>query len=183
MVMPARDESHTGEAVRESLGLSESEVLVRLLEYAREEATEVTRIEDANILVSGGRGIGGPEGFKMLQELADAIGGSVSGSRATVDQGWIPQQRQVGQTGKTVRPKLYLACGISGAIQHLVGMQTSDVIVAINRDPNAAIFGVATYGVVGDVREIVPALTVACKERLAAAGGQEARARRAGEGE
>jgi len=167
MAMPARDQAHVGETIGEPLGLRESEVLVRILGYVREEATEVTRIEDANILISGGRGVGGPEGFAVLQELADAIGGCVSGSRAAVDQGWIPHERQVGQTGKTVRPKLYLACGISGAIQHLVGMQTADVIVAINRDPNAAIFGVATYGVVGDVREIVPALTRACKERLA----------------
>jgi electron transfer flavoprotein alpha subunit len=168
MPMPPRDDSHTGTVVREPLGLRESEVLTKLVEYVREETTGVTRIEDANILVSGGRGIGGPEGFKMLQELADAIGGVVSGSRATVDKGWISSDRQVGQTGKTVRPKLYIACAISGAIQHLVGMQTSDVIIAINRDPNAPIFGVATCGIVGDVREIVPALTRACKEKLGA---------------
>jgi electron transfer flavoprotein alpha subunit len=166
MTMPPRDESHTGVIVREQLGLAESEVLVRLLAYAREEAGEVTRIEDANVLISGGRGLGGPDGFGMLQQLADAIGGCVSGSRAAVDQGWIKHERQVGQTGKTVRPKLYIACGISGAIQHLVGMQTADVIVAINRDPNAPIFGVATVGVVGDVNEIVPALTRACIARL-----------------
>jgi electron transfer flavoprotein alpha subunit len=168
MPMPARDDSRTGTVVREPLGLRESEVLTKLVEYIREESTGVTRIEDADILVSGGRGIGGPEGFKMLQELADAIGGVVSGSRATVDKGWIGAERQVGQTGKTVRPKLYIACAISGAIQHLVGMQTSDVIIAINRDPNAPIFGVATWGLVGDVREIVPALTRACKEKLGA---------------
>jgi electron transfer flavoprotein alpha subunit len=183
MEMPARDESRSGETVREDLGLAEEEVLVRILEYAREEAGEGMRIEDANILVSGGRGMGGPEGFEMLQGLADALGGSVSGSRAAVDQGWIGHGRQVGQTGKTVRPRLYIAAGVSGAIQHLVGMQTSDIIVAINSDPNAAIFGVATYGIVGDVNEIVPALTRAIRTRLPGSTGEPSEASAsAGEG-
>jgi electron transfer flavoprotein alpha subunit len=183
MVMPPRDESRTGAIVREDLGLAEQDVLVQILEYAGEDASEVTRIEDANVLISGGRGLGGPEGFQVLQQLADAIGGCVSGSRAAVDQGWIEQGRQVGQTGKTVRPKLYIACGISGAIQHLVGMQTSDVIIAINRDPNAPIFGVATYGIVGDVYEIVPALTRACIARLPCSlREQQAPSAAAGEG-
>lgn len=174
MAMPVRQEGREGELVREELGLREEEVLVRLLEYVREDQGESTRIEDADILVSGGRGMGGPEGFRVLQELADALGGCVSGSRAAVDQGWIPHDRQVGQTGKTVRPRLYVACGISGAIQHLVGMQTADVIVAINRDPNAAIFGVATVGIVGDVNEVVPALIRAARARGVCAARQEA---------
>jgi electron transfer flavoprotein alpha subunit len=174
MEMPARDESHSDEShssetVQEQLELAEEDVQVRIIEYAREQATEGVRIEDADILISGGRGLGGPEGFDMLRELAEAMGGRVSGSRAAVDQGWIEQERQVGQTGKTVRPKVYIACGISGAIQHLVGMQTSDIIVAINRDPNAAIFNVASYGIVGDVNEVVPALTRACRARLSSA--------------
>ena len=168
MPMPPRDDSHVGETIREPLDLPPEQVVVRLVEYLREDISEVTRIEDADILISGGRGMGGPEGFELLRQMAEAIGGTVSGSRAAVDQGWITQERQVGQTGKTVRPKVYIACGISGAIQHLVGMQTSDVIIAINRDPNAAIFGVATLGVVGDVKEIVPALARACRARLSA---------------
>ncbi len=180
MPMPQRDDTHVGETIREPLGLREEEVAVRLVEYVREDMSEVTRIEDANILVSGGRGMGGPEGFKLLQELAEAMGGTMSGSRAAVDQGWISHERQVGQTGKTVRPKLYVACGISGAIQHLVGMQTADVIIAINRDPNAAIFGVATLGIVGDAKEIVPALTRACRARFG--GRAQAAGAPAGEG-
>ncbi|HUU54034.1 MAG TPA: FAD-binding protein [Armatimonadota bacterium] len=173
MPLPPRDDSRTGEVIREELALAEKDVLVRILEYAREEDVAAVRIEDANILISGGRGLGGPAGFEMLAGLAKAIGGAVSGSRAAVDHGWIDHARQVGQTGKTVRPKLYLACGISGAIQHLVGMETADVIVAINRDPNAPIFGVATYGLVGDVNEIVPALTRAIRTRLPNRGGAD----------
>jgi len=171
MEMPPRDATRTCEVARGRLDLAEDDITVRILEHLRDSDAARVRIEDASILVSGGRGLGGPEGFAMLSALAQALGGGVSGSRAAVDQGWIDHARQVGQTGKTVRPKLYLACGISGAIQHLVGMETSDVIVAINRDPNAPIFGVATYGLVGDVNEIVPALTRAAKARLHAAEG------------
>jgi len=166
MELPARDQSRTGEIIREELELGEHDILLRILQYARTEDSGELRIEDASILVSGGRGLGGPEAVRMLVDLADAIGGAVSGSRAAVDRGWVDHSRQVGQTGKTVRPKLYIACGISGAIQHLVGMETSNVVVAINRDPNAPIFDVADYGIVGDIFEVVPALTRAVKTRL-----------------
>ena len=140
------------------------EIGTELLEVRREEE-EAVNIADADIIVAGGRGLGGPEGFDLLREAAEELDAEVASSRPPVDAGWIPYPRQVGQTGTTVQPKLYLACGISGSVQHRVGMQSSDVIIAINTDAEAPIFEIADYGIVGDYRQVLPALTKKLKER------------------
>ncbi len=135
-----------------------------MVEQAHAES-EGPSIEDADVIVAGGRGLGSPDNFKLVEELAQALGGAVAATRAVVDAGWYPYSTQVGQTGRTVSPKLYVACGISGAIQHKVGMQSSGVIVAINKDPNAPIFDFCDLGVVGDLHEIVPKLTELVRQR------------------
>ncbi len=144
--------------------LEDFSTAARMVEQAHEES-EGPSIEDAEVVVAGGRGLGGPENFTLVEELAKALGGAVGATRAVVDAGWYPYSTQVGQTGKTVAPKLYIACGISGAIQHKVGMQSSGTIVAINKDPNAPIFEFSDLGVVGDVHQVVPKLTELVKQR------------------
>ena len=165
-VMQKKDKVAGAKAVVEEFnpGFTPNANYVEILEIVKE-VSDVVDIQDAKILVSGGRGVGSAENFKILEDLAAAIGGEVSCSRAVVDSGWKPKELQVGQTGKTVRPHVYFAIGISGAIQHVAGMEESDIIIAINKDETAPIFDVADYGVVGDLNKIVPLLT---KQILAA---------------
>ena len=151
------DSKRKGQIIRVDFNKEGIASRTKLLDFV-EDLTERVKLEDADIIVSGGRGLGKPENFQLIEELAKVLGAALGSSRPPVDDGWIPYSHQVGQTGKTVCPKLYIACGISGSVQHMAGMQTSDTIVAINNDPNAPIFEIATYGIVGDLFKVVPML-------------------------
>ncbi len=161
-----RDNQRSGEVIRLDNRMQEEDIAAKVLDFVEDQAS--VNLEEAEIIVAGGRGLGGPEAFRLLGELAAAMGGEVGASRAAVDAGWIGHEHQVGQTGYTVRPKLYFAIGISGAVQHTVGMSNADCVVAINKDKDAPIFQVAHYGIVGDLFQIVPALTEEMKRRKAA---------------
>jgi len=174
MPMPSKEASRTGAIIREKVPLKEEEIAAKVLEIIADQNLESVDVAAADIIVSGGRGMCNAENYKILQELANELNGVVACSRAAVEAGWMPLERQVGQTGKTVRPKIYFAVGISGAIQHLVGMQESDTIIAINRDKNAPIFEAATFGIVGDLFQVVPAITNYVRERRAQRAGKTA---------
>lgn len=156
------DENRTGEVINVQTDNFVSRT--RVIDSVKEVSGISVNLHEAEYIVAGGRGAGGEKGFRLLEELAQALGGVVGASRAAVDEGWISYSHQVGQTGKTVNPKIYIACGISGAVQHLVGMQSSDIIIAINKNPEAPIFNVATYGIIGDMFEIIPLLIKKIKE-------------------
>jgi len=163
-VKPEPDAGRSGQVTRVEPVLAEDDIATKVTGFEQTEGG--VSLADANIIVSGGRGVGGPEGFEPVRELAEVLRAAMGASRAAVDAGWIPYAVQVGQTGKTVSPDLYVAAGISGAIQHQAGMRTSKVIVAVNKDPEAPIFKLAHYGIVGDLFKVLPALTAALKEKL-----------------
>lgn len=172
-VMKALEASseRTGKIIEENIDLQEEDMRTKVLKIVRD-VNKKRSLQDAHIIVAGGKGMGDEKGFQLIHELADVLGGSVGASRDVVEAGWITHDHQVGQTGETVTPKIYFAIGISGAIQHVEGMKNSELIIAINKDPNATIFDVATYGIVGDALEIVPVLIEQCKVFRNQKGGE-----------
>ena len=161
--MGAADTTRKGELVKVPVVLSDVDTVVKVIERVREEKT--VDLKGAQIIVAGGYGVGSKENFKLIQDLAEALGGEVGASRAAVDAGWIDHDHQVGQTGVTVRPRLYIACGISGSVQHTAGMKESKKIIAINTDPDAPIFSVAHYAIVGDLNTVIPQMIKAFKAK------------------
>lgn len=164
-VMKALEPDHDrqGEVIEEAIALSEDDMRTKVIKIVKD-VTKKVNLADAHVVVAGGKGMGDAQNFQLIHELADAIGATVGGTRDVVEAGWLPHEQQVGQTGETITPKVYFAIGISGAIQHVVGMKNSEFIIAINKDPDAPIFDVATYGIVGDALEIVPKLIKELKE-------------------
>jgi electron transfer flavoprotein alpha subunit len=169
MLMPERQPERTGRIIVHNPSLIESSIVTKVLDFLPDDTSNQVQLAYADIIVAGGRGLKRPENFQLVWDLARVLGAEVGATRPLVQAGWVPAERQVGQTGKTVRPKLYIAAGISGAIQHRVGMEASDVIIAINEDANAPIFDFATYGIVGNAMQILPALTDAFRQHLATA--------------
>ncbi|MEQ2525975.1 electron transfer flavoprotein subunit alpha/FixB family protein [Robertmurraya yapensis] len=160
-----------GEVVDETIDLREEDMRTKVLEIVKD-VTKTASLADAHVIVCGGKGMGDLEGFKLIHELADTIGASVGGTRDVIEAGWLPHELQIGQTGETVTPKIYFAIGLSGAIQHVVGMKNSELIIAINKDPNSPIFEAATYGIVGDAFEVVPKLIEQFKQIRVKQGGE-----------
>ena len=169
MAMPDRDPARTGTIFEHPLGLVETDIVTKVLHYIPDDQQDRPQLAFADIIVAGGRGMKNTDNFQLIWDLALVLGAEVGASRPVIQAGWVEADRQVGQSGKTVRPKLYIAAGISGAVQHRVGMEGSDVIIAINSDPNAPIFDFATYGIVGNAMTVLPALTKAFQQQLAVA--------------
>jgi len=167
----AKDQSRIGKIIEEKISLSEQDMRTKVLQIVND-VTKKANLADAHVIVCGGKGMGDYQNFQLIHELADSIGASVGGTRDVVEAGWLPHEQQIGQTGETVTPKIYFAIGISGAIQHVVGMKNSELIIDINKDPNAPIFDVATYGMVGDALEIVPKLIEQFKSLRTEKGGE-----------
>ncbi|MBU8877601.1 electron transfer flavoprotein subunit alpha/FixB family protein [Bacillus sp. FJAT-29790] len=166
-----RDSARTGKIIAEEISLKEEDMRTKVLKIVKD-VTKTASLSEAHVVVAGGKGLGDLQGFQLIHELAETIGASVGGTRDVVEAGWLPHELQIGQTGETITPKVYFAIGISGAIQHIVGMKNSELIIAINKDPNAPIFDVATYGIVGDAMEIVPKLIEQFKELRKEKGGE-----------